>query len=239
VAFARNFLDAVDRSAEPAGAVENAPAPAAQAAAAPMAEAPVRAGVAAHSVVWLLTAAAAVLVAVFGTLRFRAGDHARPSSPVAEARVPATGRMSAGNGASADSRQAAPWPAASSQPLDAAAPKRDARIVALELFPQTRAVATIPALAIPAGARDLELRLRLESSDFRRYQAGLHDPATNEVVWRSAWTAAGPDRDRPYVRIVIPAGMLKPQHYSLDLAGRGEAGEPEIVGSYAFEVLPP
>ena len=40
------------------------------------------------------------------------------------------------------------------------------------------------------------------------------------------------------VRVAVPASVLKPQHYSLDLSGTGPTGRPEVVGSYAFEIMP-
>jgi hypothetical protein len=110
-------------------------------------------------------------------------------------------------------------------------------LAALVLLPQTRSTGPIATASLPAGVERLPFDLRLESNDFPQYQAGLKDPATNQIVWRSAWTA--PSRsDRPTLSVVVPANLLKPQHYSLELTGRTATGRSEVVSSYTFEILP-
>jgi hypothetical protein len=111
--------------------------------------------------------------------------------------------------------------------------------IALQLLPQTRSVHQIPAVSIPSGADRIGLELRLESNEFPRYQVGLRDPAVNTIVWRSGWTRARSSGGEPSVHVAIPAGVLKPQHYSLDLNGRRAGGGAEVVGSYVFEIVPP
>jgi hypothetical protein len=110
--------------------------------------------------------------------------------------------------------------------------------IALLLLPQTRSIRQIPAVSIPSGADRIGLELRLESNEFPRYQVGLRDPAVNTIVWRSGWLAARSPSGEPSVRVAIPAGVLKPQHYSLDLNGRRPGGGAEVVGSYVFEIVP-
>jgi hypothetical protein len=115
---------------------------------------------------------------------------------------------------------------------------QDAPAIALLLLPQTRSIGPIPTLSIPPGTDRVGFELRLESNDFPRYQVGLRDPAVNKIVWRSGWIAAKSSGGQPSVLVALPAGVLRPQHYSLDLTGRGTAGGAEVVGSYAFEVVP-
>ena len=115
-------------------------------------------------------------------------------------------------------------------------PPREAPAVALVLLPQTRSVASVPTVAIPPGADRVPFDLRLESNDFPRYQAGLKDPATNQIVWRSGWIEPSASGGEPSISVTVPAGVLKPQHYSLDVTGPGADG-PRVVGSYAFQVL--
>ena len=185
-------------------------------------------------VTWMLAAAAAALLAVSGTLlhdRLRQENR----STVAESSTVA-----------AASPQPAPIPrtedrphAAADTPAASARPKAtEAPAVALALLPQTRSIASIPTLAIPSGADSVTFELRLESNDFRAYRAGLQDPATSRIVWRSAWIAARPTGRQSSIRVVVPASVLKTQHYSLDLSGRGADGSAEIVGSYAFQIVP-
>jgi hypothetical protein len=120
----------------------------------------------------------------------------------------------------------------------AASAAREVRTLALVLLPQTRAIASIPTIVITPGTGRVALELKLESDDFPRYQVGLQDPATNDIVWRSGWTAATSSADRPSVSVLVPASVLKTQHYSLQLTGRSAAGRDEVVGSYVFQILP-
>jgi hypothetical protein len=110
--------------------------------------------------------------------------------------------------------------------------------IALVLMPQRRSIDPLPTLAIPADAERLGFELRLESDDFPQYQVGLKDPAANTIVWRSAWVTSTSARGRSAVRIAVPASILKPQHYSLDLSGRRASAAAEVVGSYAFQIVP-
>ena len=141
----------------------------------------------------------------------------------------------------APARSAALDPAAMSG--SAAAPGRAASAAAatdtaaLVLLPQRRGLDSIPALALPHAADSAVLELRLGSTDFPRYQIGLRDPATNQIVWRSAWVESSVFGDRPFVSVVLPARVLKPQHYSLDLVGRTAAGRTAIADSYAFQIV--
>jgi hypothetical protein len=128
-----------------------------------------------------------------------------------------------------------PRPAAAAPPARAGS-ARDTLITALVLLPQTRDNGPMPTFAIPSGADHVPFQLRLESDDFRQYQVGLKDPATNEIVWRSGWIAATAPGGWPSVSVDVPAGKLKAQHYSLDLMGREAAGTAEVVGSYAFQI---
>ena len=82
----------------------------------------------------------------------------------------------------------------------------------------------------------LPLDLEFETTDPASYEVALKDPATNRVVWRSAPVMPERDRRRPVVSVGVPAGLLKAQHYSVDLFGLRPGATPEFVASYAFEV---
>jgi len=119
-----------------------------------------------------------------------------------------------------------------------AAAAADTKAIALVLLPQTRSAGTIPVLNRPAASAErVGFELRLEANEFERYQAGLRDPTSNEVVWRSDWVAARTSADGASVRVAVPHALLKPQHYTLDLAGRTGSDAAHVVGSYAFEVV--
>ena len=45
--------------------------------------------------------------------------------------------------------------------------------------------------------------------------------------------------NQAFIPVVVPANLLGPQHYSLDLAGRGVGGRAEVIGSYTVRVVQP
>jgi len=129
-------------------------------------------------------------------------------------------------------------PRTSARPSGPSNPTSQAlRTIALVLMPQTRAIDQIPSLVIPSGTSRAALDLRLESNRFSRYQAVLKDPSSNVIVWRSGRLAAAPANSQPTVSVVIPASVLKPQHYSIELTGDDTNGNPEVVGTYAVRVV--
>ncbi|HEY7286185.1 MAG TPA: hypothetical protein VH497_12115 [Vicinamibacterales bacterium] len=118
------------------------------------------------------------------------------------------------------------------------APVVAAPAIALVLLPQTRAIGPIPALALSRGAERVAFDLRLETNDFREYKVGLRDPATNNVIWRSDWIAPRTFPDQASVSLTVPAGLLKAQHYAIELTGRDGTDRGQVVGSYAFQIVP-
>jgi hypothetical protein len=109
--------------------------------------------------------------------------------------------------------------------------------IALVLPPQTRGVGPVSLIAVRPGAEVVPLDLQIEAGDFARYEVSLTDPATNRILWRSP-VLTPTSRRQPVVSVFVPASLLKPQHYSLDLSGRHAAGASAIVGSYVFQVVP-
>jgi len=161
---------------------------------------------------WRLLAAAAVVVLASGTLMLMLTDRQRTVEPAAVAPP-------------AQSEASQPSPSPSS--------------IALVLLPQTRAVSEPPTLHVAPGVSRVRFELRLDSDDYAGYQAGLRDPRTNATVWRSTWMTPPARAGGSTVEVDVPAGLLKPQHYSLDVTGRTAAGVVHVVGSYAFSVTPP
>lgn len=177
-----------------------------------------------------IAAAAALVMAVCGVFLFQA---VRPRNEVTRA-TPENGAV----------EQRAPEAASSSPPPASVPPgsKRAApleRIVAVVLPPPMRAVAPIPTVAIPAGVDRVRFELQLEAQDFPSYRVGLKNPATNQTLWRSDWIAPRSSADQVSISVVVPANLLAPQHYSLDLAGRGASGGAEMIGSYTVRVVQP
>lgn len=129
--------------------------------------------------------------------------------------------------------------AATRPPERAGAASQALATTALVLLPQTRAIGPIATLAVPPGTDGVTFELALESNEFPRYEVSLKDPATNRILWRSGRLVPRSSRDQPTVSIVVPASVLKPQHYSLELAGLSAAGRAEVVGSYAVRIASP
>ena len=110
-------------------------------------------------------------------------------------------------------------------------------------------VATLIVVNSVMGGFSTKLRERLhglladvviEAYDFNGfagYQAGLRDPGTNRIVWRRDRIAALAGDRMPTVALSIPAGVLRSQHYSLELNGTNASGEAEVAGSYVFQVV--
>jgi hypothetical protein len=204
---------------------------------------------------WGLAAAAALLLVASGTLMFREiqlrnGLNAAQSQSAALAlraheleqqlqdqraanveAVKELERVRASMAALAQQSAAAP-------PADrTGAASQALTTIALALVPQTRAVDPIAALTVPQGTDRVTFELRLESNRFPRYRVALKDPATNEAVWRSGPLTAASTGDGPTVSVAVPAGVLKPQHYSIELTGTGATGSAQIAGSYAVRIV--
>lgn len=109
--------------------------------------------------------------------------------------------------------------------------------VALLLTPQTRSSGVMPSVAVRPGADGVSFALLLESNDFPRYQVALKDPATSAILWRSEKVAAGTLNHAPAVSVIVPARLLKAQHYALELSGVRAAGAADVVASYVVRVV--
>ena len=184
--------------------------------------------------------AAALILLVAGMLLVRA---TRPSSEqtvrLGTSVAPPTKESTPASG---DDQKAAaapgPTPAAPASPStrDIQRPS-PGQIVAVALLPPTREVAPVPTLVVPADADRVRFELQLESNDFPRYRVGLKDIATGRVVWRSDWMQAS--ADQASVSAVVPAALLRPQHYSLDLTGQVSTGREQVIGSYTVRIAEP
>jgi hypothetical protein len=109
--------------------------------------------------------------------------------------------------------------------------------VALVLTPQTRSSGVMPSVAVRPGADGVSFALLLESNDFPRYQVALKDPATSAILWRSEKLPAASINQAPAVSVIVPARLLKAQHYALELSGVRAAGAADVVASYVVRVV--
>lgn len=203
---------------------------------------------------WMATAAAfvigvgGILLSEFGRPRHEWPD-ANSARSAAERRTEQVDRRlarePAAGTASVEERDRARRPAAASTPTipGPASPGGRAaaqgQIVAVVLFPPTRAVAPIPTLAIPAAADRVRFELRLETNDFAAYRVGLKDPASNRILWLSRWIPARLAADQASVSVVVPASLFERRYYSLDLAGRDAGRREDVIGSYTVRIVQP
>jgi len=247
--FAENFLRAVDR-ADPADPEHGGGSNAGSTGQPPEEEAAVSDATADNAIdgtntvqwpklAWVFMAAAAALIITCATfflqtVRLRSGlELAQKESVALDRRVAELARQ-------IDEQRAAN--AALTKELEkigtstaALASRSTGSLAALVLLPQMRSVGPVATLDITPGAERVTFDLRLESNDFARYEVALTDPGSNQIVWRSGPLTSVSRGDTPFVTVVVPVRVLKPQHYSFALTGR-RAGSAEVVGSYTFQV---
>lgn len=182
----------------------------------------------------VLIAACAVL------LLMRDPRPARVAPESEQARVTAT----APSPSPSASPSEAPSASAPSQPQAATPP---AMTVAVVLWPQTRGVSgdapagdaaapAVPSVVVAPGTTRVMLELQLESPDFVRYSATLKEADTNRIVWRGDRIIAAASGQPPMVPVTVPADLLKPHAYVLELVGYSAERDSEVIGSYAFRV---
>ena len=109
-------------------------------------------------------------------------------------------------------------------------------VLAFTLSPQLRGAAQIPGLSLPPGTTRVDLHLDLESNDYPRYQVALKSLGTDQIVWHSGELKAETKGQRSAVLVSVPAALLKPETYQLELTGSPSSGEHEFVSSYTFRI---
>lgn len=109
--------------------------------------------------------------------------------------------------------------------------------VSLVLLPPSRGVAAQQSISIRPGTDLVVLLLTLESDDFPAYRVALRNPATNQIVWRSASMTATSAGEKKAVSVSFRAGLLKQQHYIAELTGIPARGGPEMIGGYPFRAV--
>lgn len=110
-------------------------------------------------------------------------------------------------------------------------------IASFLLLPALRGPGDVSTASLPSETSDVRLQLKLESDDYPRYSVALKDPATNRILWRSAQLKPKAVGESKLVSITVPATLLKPQHYSLELTGVRTQSGVDFVASYAFKVM--
>lgn len=109
-------------------------------------------------------------------------------------------------------------------------------VVAFALSPQLRGAAQMPELSLPPGTTRVDLHLDLESNDYPQYQVALKTLGADQIVWHSGKLKAATKGQRSTVLVSMPAALLKPETYQLELTGSPSSGEHEFVSSYTFRI---
>lgn len=122
-------------------------------------------------------------------------------------------------------RNAAPSPSATPQ---AQPPKVLAFVLSAGLL---RGTGAPQPLAIPRGASQIELRMRLEASAYAAYQIQLRTVEGTEILSRSQLKPRAGQ-----LAVILPANKLRAGDYILTLAGMAAAGTVEEVNRYFFRV---
>ena len=213
VAFAKRFLRAIDAAAP--------------------STATARPTTLSRVVFWAFAAAAALLVTTGVLVKRNVALSGDLKSAVAHA-ADADRRAAALGDQLSEERRAA---TAARQELSAAHATPPTSGLALVLLPETRGTAPVAIIAVPVGSTVVPLDLRLETPAASEYEVALKDPATDGTIWRGRAGGPAPSRAPAFVSVQIPAHLLKPQHYSLDVFEGRNGRRGAFVASYAFAVV--
>jgi hypothetical protein len=110
-------------------------------------------------------------------------------------------------------------------------------VVAFVLGPQIRGGTQVPILSLPQGTTRVDFRLNLEANEFPHYRATLKSLQDDKVLWHSGQLTAVTKGQSSALSANVPARLLQPQMYQLDLTGTQASGEGELVSSYVFRVV--
>jgi hypothetical protein len=188
---------------------------------------------------WALAAAALVLLA---TSVYQLGENRRLRRDVAGIRAETAALADRGRllQRQLDERvsASAPAPVAAvpSKVADLATATGTNVIAAFVLTPAVRGADAPPAIVIPPGR--IRLLLPLESDRAPSFDAVLRDSATREVVWRGSGFHAVGTTDA-VVAVSVPADVLKPGGYVVELSSVRSRRSPAPAGSYPFKVVMP
>ena len=173
---------------------------------------------------WTLAAAAILLVAAAGYMA-RTHQHLRSEFAQLEQRHSAVERQNA---------QLHRQP--ETVPVQGATPSPTITATFL-LPPPRRGAEAEPAIAVSKDSTRVAFRLEVESDAYPRFWAALKDISSSAIVWRSRDVDAEPAGANRIATIVVPAEILRPQRYVIELTGIRKSGATELLGSYPVRVI--
>jgi hypothetical protein len=186
---------------------------------------------------WSLAAAAMVLLAIAG---YQISENARLKRQLLDARAGLEGRqqqleqqLRQEQTANAETARELDRVRQSLAQLQGATPL----VASFVLLPPTRGATELPTLSMPRGAGAVAVHVNLESDDYPAYRVTLRDPATGQIIWRSATLQASGATGSKALSITLAADLLKPSTYMLEVSGIPARGAAESVGVYPFRVV--
>jgi hypothetical protein len=117
------------------------------------------------------------------------------------------------------------------------APRADLNIAHFEFAPQTRNIGQVTEVSIPTGTDYVAFHLPLESDDYPAYRARLRSLADNRIVWSSGKLKTRARGDGRAIDLNLPASLLEPRRYTLEVTGVSASGAEEGRRDYTFRVL--
>ena len=109
--------------------------------------------------------------------------------------------------------------------------------IAFVLWPRTWGARSDAVVVVPADTDVVTFDIRLESHEFSRYAITVKELITNQIVWRTNRVTVKSTADHASVIAVIPAKILQPRHYTVDLTGCNPEGGLELISRCPFELL--
>jgi hypothetical protein len=133
-------------------------------------------------------------------------------------------------------REAATARAAGTAPAPTQERPSELTVATLVLTPPLRSARQLPTVTLNGDGGELAVQLDLEPVDFPAYHAALIGTSGNRVLWRSDRLIARTVGDRKRIDLGVPAAVLSPQDYLIQVSGLPDRGAAEIVGEYRFTI---
>jgi len=90
-------------------------------------------------------------------------------------------------------------------------------------------------ISIPAGTDLAQFDLKMEPEDYSQYRAILQN-VDQDKIWTQISPMTESGMQGQFLRLIVPAKLLKPGDYVLKLSGVTAAGDFEDIGNYYFRV---
>lgn len=117
------------------------------------------------------------------------------------------------------------------------APSRQISIASFILSPSLRGNNQLPTISIPAKTDFVAMQLQLEADEYKLYRVTLQNQANGQILWQSGKLKYAATGSGQVLKLRFPAGLLKPNIYSLEVSGVKPDGTSEIISNYSFKVV--